>query len=438
VNPGSFDGLHASSFDAYSPEKWSSNVYTRERLEAKGRLMSLARALEATFERKGLTLQRYASDEYPSLRNGKKVDAQWIFFWRTEQERLVLEREVDLERTLAATIADPTPMTRHAFLCLRLDGAGLELSFRLHHDAWVDQRNLSNKIADAAKLEELAALTRRLPPPAHANLTCAATTPAAQHSAETVLALVTSHASGEAADGFLCFGVQLDRARVISLGADIPASLEPTLEALVELYRFVAWAEANDFVSTDREFMERRAERGARRQELAEREEEHRAAQEAKKREREATRKELEEVFRREAAARAAAPPRRPRPATDEQQQPARHKPADEAQPRAQAAPKRPPKEREDGRRDAEPKRPAPKRREPETPQPVREGHRARVSKGPLAGQVGVVQEVDSKGTARIMVGLLATRMPVEELIGLGPIPSSTGSEPHGRGGSSD
>lgn len=431
MNPGSFDGLHASSFDAYSPEKWSSNVYTRERLEVKGRLLSLARALEATFERKGLTLQRYASDEYPSLRNGKKVDSQWIFFWRTEQERLVLEREVDLERTLAATIADPTPMTRHAFLCLRLDSAGLELSFRLHRDAWVDQHNLVNKIADAVRLEELAALVRRLPEPAHANLTCEPTTAAAQHTAGSLRALVTSHAAGEAADGFLCFGVHLDRARVIALGADVAAWLAPAFDALADLYRFVAWSEANDFVSTDREFMERRAERGARRRELAEREEEHRAAQEAKKREREAARKELEEVFRREAAARAAPPPKRPRPASDEQ--PPARKPADQAH--ARPAVKRPPKDRD--RREAEPKRPAtPPRREPETPQPVREGHLARVSKGPLAGQVGVVQEVDSKGTARIMVGLLAMRMPVEELIGLGPPSSPTDSS--GRGGSTD
>jgi transcription antitermination factor NusG len=431
VNPGSFDGLHASSFDAFSPEKWSSNVYTRERLEVKGRLMSLARALESAFERKGLTLQRYASDEYPSLRNGKKVDGQWIFFWRTEQERLVLEREVDLERTLAATIADPTPMTRHAFLCLRIDVAGLELSFRLHRDAWVDQHNLLNKISDAARLDELVGLVRRLPEPAHANLTCAPVTPAAQHTPETLRAMVTSHAAGEAADGFLCFGLRLERARAIALGADVPTSLAPTLTALADLYRFVAWSEANDFVGTDREFMARRAERGARRQELAESEELHRAAQEAKKREREAARKELEEVFRREAAARAAAPPKRPRPATDEQ--PPAPKPADAAH--ARPEPKRPPRERENVSRDAPTRRTAQPRREPETPQPVREGHLARVSKGPFAGQVGVVQEVDAKGTARVMVGLLATRMPIDDLIGLGPPPSS--SDGSGRGGSS-
>ena len=78
------------------------------------------------------------------------------------------------------------------------------------------------------------------------------------------------------------------RAAVIRLGAELPRSLEPALDVLADTYRFVAWNEGNDFVSTDREFMERRAERGARRQELAESEDLHRAAQEAKKREREA------------------------------------------------------------------------------------------------------------------------------------------------------
>jgi hypothetical protein len=59
------------------------------------------------------------------------------------------------------------------------------------------------------------------------------------------------------------------------------------------------------------------------------------------------------------------------------------------------------------------------------------------VSKGPFAGQVGIVQEVDARGTARIMVGLLATRMPVEELIGLGP-PSAAQDEPPERSGSAE
>lgn len=64
------------------------------------------------------------------------------------------------------------------------------------------------------------------------------------------------------------------------------------------------------------------------------------------------------------------------------------------------------------------PKKPE-KKVEPSEPQPVQKGHRARVLRGPFAGQVGLVQDIDSRGTARIMVGLLATRIPVDDLVGI-------------------
>ena len=36
---------------------------------------------------------------------------------------------------------------------------------------------------------------------------------------------------------------------------------------------------------------------------------------------------------------------------------------------------------------------------------------------GPFMGKIGVVQEVDGRGGARVMLGLLATRLDVKDLI---------------------
>ncbi len=48
---------------------------------------------------------------------------------------------------------------------------------------------------------------------------------------------------------------------------------------------------------------------------------------------------------------------------------------------------------------------------------PVEKGAEVRVLAGPFVGKVGVVQELDGKGGAKVMLGLLATRVEVKDLI---------------------
>lgn len=51
---------------------------------------------------------------------------------------------------------------------------------------------------------------------------------------------------------------------------------------------------------------------------------------------------------------------------------------------------------------------------EPTTP--IKRGTRVRALAGPFAGQAGVVQELDGKGVARVLFGLLAARVAVRDL----------------------
>lgn len=48
---------------------------------------------------------------------------------------------------------------------------------------------------------------------------------------------------------------------------------------------------------------------------------------------------------------------------------------------------------------------------------PVEKGTRVRVLDGPFVGKVGAVQELDGKGGARVMLGLLAVRLDVKDLV---------------------
>ena len=54
--------------------------------------------------------------------------------------------------------------------------------------------------------------------------------------------------------------------------------------------------------------------------------------------------------------------------------------------------------------------------RSPDSARSIDKGSRVRVLDGPFCGKVGVVQELDGKGRARVMLGLLAVRVDVREL----------------------
>ena len=64
------------------------------------------------------------------------------------------------------------------------------------------------------------------------------------------------------------------------------------------------------------------------------------------------------------------------------------------------------------------PVRPGLRRRDaPAASGPVGQGSRVRVLEGPFAGKTGVVQELDGKGGARVLLGLLAVRLDVKDLV---------------------
>jgi hypothetical protein len=48
---------------------------------------------------------------------------------------------------------------------------------------------------------------------------------------------------------------------------------------------------------------------------------------------------------------------------------------------------------------------------------PIDKGVRARILEGPFAGKVGLVQKLDGRGGARVMLGLLAVRLDVKDLV---------------------
>ncbi len=403
--------LQARDFDAYAVEKATSNAYSRPRLELKQRALGWARGVVARLAALGLAVDVHGSDEHPTLRNKKRVDCQWVFFWRDQAARDELGRLLDQGRTISQAIDDPSPFARHAFLAWRLDAEGVEVCFAVHPEARVDVDNLRARLdaesgAGAAELiAALAALPEefRLGVRADDRVACNAATP------ETLRAMLERAAQGQVP---LWIGWSVTRATALAHAETLGDQLEDALVALGPIYKLVAWSRDNDRVALDRRLagvdeararthaeVEAQNERWLREQSEARR----RSIEQATARSEEARRKavparkpSLDSLFTfgsARAAAAASSEARAPRPPRSEPP-PA---PITAAVPVA-----------------------APPPREPRPAAPassvMEKGARVRVRTGPFADKVGVIGELDGRGGARVLLGLLSTRLDLGEL----------------------
>jgi len=442
-----FDGFTADDFDAYLPDKWGSNMFTLPRRKVRDKLDAVGKELLPVIEGAELKLDAHLSDDHPSLWNNKKVDTQWLFFSRDEAAQRELAEVIDVERTLAATLADPTPLYRHAFLGVMVRAETLEIGLWLHNDAWVDRQNLLALIADPDGRARFEALRRDLPAEFEIGLAGAELVRAAEADGPALDALMRDFAQKKS---WVFAGARLSREAVIGLGADILPYAAELFGRLAALYKYVAWSPSNDAVSMGSVLAKRRLELEATEAEAdrehREREERRREQEEERRRLRGETEdralaeqawRERERAIRRSIARSEAAAEEQPAPATVTAVAPTpAPAPAPGSAPAtkpraAEPTPAAPPKERAPAptpaRRPAEPsgkdraRVPAPAKVSPERMADIRVGDAVIVLKGFLKGRNGVVQSVDEKGDVKVAFGSLTARVPREDVQGQGP-----------------
>src|SRR4029453_5313119 len=112
------------------------NVFNRERLEVKQKLLALGKELAGMLTASdGSPLLCEAPVEHPALWNHKQVEAQHLFFSRNEGARKELDRIIDRSRPMTSMLEDPTPQRNHIFVSMSLDQQRIELAVKLHPDA---------------------------------------------------------------------------------------------------------------------------------------------------------------------------------------------------------------------------------------------------------------------------------------------------------------
>ncbi|MDA1266021.1 MAG: hypothetical protein O2816_13150 [Planctomycetota bacterium] len=128
-------------FAALSPAHERDPEWNERRLNARRRLLTLAKAAAKAFAANGLKLDVRTSLHNPHAFNGKRVRRLWAYLMRGKLEKTRLRKV--LGRDLAK---DLDSAFRNAYLCLAIEHDRLEVSLRIHPDAWYDGQNLKNRI----------------------------------------------------------------------------------------------------------------------------------------------------------------------------------------------------------------------------------------------------------------------------------------------------
>jgi hypothetical protein len=252
-----FPGFTAADFDAYQPKKWKSNVFNRERLEVKQKLVALGRELQGSMlAPDGSPLAVEPSVEHPALWNHKQVEAQHLYFSRNEGARKELDAIIDRGKSIASMIEDPSPQRNHLFLAVTLSESALELSLKLHPDARVDRENLERKCDDHFEREKLLHLMRGLGDGFRAGIT-PELLPVGELDEGKLLELIAQLAKGAAPQALtlgaphklLYVGRSIARADALAAAGALVDDAKRTLQALLPIYRFIAWSRDNDFLS---------------------------------------------------------------------------------------------------------------------------------------------------------------------------------------------
>jgi len=135
--------LADADFRCLAPPLDRNPEYNAARLAARTKLATLGkRAVKRLADAEPpLALDTRTSIHNPHPFNGNRVRRLWTYLMRPKKDKARLKRELgaDLAKDLDAAY-------RNAYLCIALEHDAVEVSVRLHADAWIDATNLARRI----------------------------------------------------------------------------------------------------------------------------------------------------------------------------------------------------------------------------------------------------------------------------------------------------
>lgn len=234
--------LEEGDFHALSPALARDPQYNDRRLVLRRKLLSLGKVFAAEAADLGVAFDVRSSLHAPSTFNHMQVKRLWVYAVRgkSEKKRLKGVLGADLAKDLDAAY-------RNAYLCAAVEADAVEVSLRIHADAWFDGANLVKRVAQEGydgwkrELNRLEGYRLKL----------------ADWKGEWLL----GNLGRERLEEFLKYYKPAEHALVVErrwpappgaraalCGPDVPRQLVDEMKRLVPLYRFTAWSEESSFL----------------------------------------------------------------------------------------------------------------------------------------------------------------------------------------------
>jgi transcription antitermination factor NusG len=333
-------------------------------------------------------------------------------------QRVIFVRDAFGRSGVPRTEPDVDPLRAHAYLALTIDSVHVEVALEICPEAEADVKNLRARLGDPTRLLELTTLFETLPLEFAIGVIGVPSFPRAENAnADDVRALLDDSQRNRRP---LWVGWSVKREVALAHSSELDEQLADALVVLAHAYRLLAWAPDNDLIAAGRRGAWRagRARNEERRERGREERRKRRNVRSKKPTRVEGTRREREDARRllsvaeREGAGPASRAPSRAQ-GDDSPQADAAERGRGEG-PGGRTVPVRRPMLQTMMR--ARGARPA-LSTEVDPAVPIEKGTRVRVLAGPFANKVGIVQELDSKGRARVRLGLLAATLDLKDIV---------------------
>lgn len=143
-------GFEEGDFHALADGVNREAQYNDRRLVTRRKLGDLSKAAVVRLKKLGLELEPRTSLHNPHQFNGNRVRRMWAYMVRPKKEK------ARLKKTLGADLAkDLDAAYKNAYLCLAVEAEALEVSLRIHIDAWYDGQNLKRRYEGGGEAELL-------------------------------------------------------------------------------------------------------------------------------------------------------------------------------------------------------------------------------------------------------------------------------------------
>jgi len=225
-------------FHALGPGLCRDPQYNDRRLLARRKLLALGKRAAAAIEAEhGLKLECRTSLHNPNAFNRNQVKRLWAYLTRGKAEKRKLKELLgpELGRDLDASY-------RNAYLCVALEHDALEVSLRIHPDAWYDGQALKNRL-QAEGVGRWRELLNALPGYFLRLHDWKGEWRCGELTATRLEEYLATWTPGEHALAVERRWPAPPGAREALFGAEVPDAVVAELVALAPLYRYSAWSE---------------------------------------------------------------------------------------------------------------------------------------------------------------------------------------------------